>query len=147
LAYGLTDSPVGQLAWITEKFFEWTDSSKTPEDAITRDQLLTNVSLYWLTATAGSSAQLYYEMADVLPISPTPPPSAPPHPVPLEVAVYAHDASLAVRRLAEQRFPNIIQWNEFDRGGHFPAMEQPDLFVADLRSFATALTATADGAK
>src|ERR1700723_4188411 len=61
LAYGLTDSPVGQLAWIVEKFKEWTDSTDRPEDAVSRDQMLTNVSLYWLTSTAGSSAQLYYE--------------------------------------------------------------------------------------
>jgi pimeloyl-ACP methyl ester carboxylesterase len=139
LAYGLTDSPVGQLAWITEKFFEWSDSEKSPEDAITRDQLLTNVSLYWLTATAGSSANLYYEMADLLPIAPTPPPAAPPHPVPLAVAVYAHDASLAIRKLAEPNFPNLVQWSEFDRGGHFSALEQPELFVDDLRAFSAKL--------
>ena len=60
LSYALTDSPVGQLAWIAEKFKEWTDSTDRPEDAVSRDQMLTNVSLYWLTATAGSSAQLYY---------------------------------------------------------------------------------------
>jgi pimeloyl-ACP methyl ester carboxylesterase len=63
LAYGLTDSPVGQLAWIVEKFKEWTDSQDRPEDAVDRDQLLTNVMLYWLTGTAGSSARLYYERA------------------------------------------------------------------------------------
>ena len=61
LAYGLTDSPVGQLAWIAEKFKEWTDSDAVPEDAVDRDHLLTNVSIYWLTATANSSARLYYE--------------------------------------------------------------------------------------
>src|SRR4029079_17467125 len=61
LAYGLTDSPVGQLAWVVEKFKDWTDSRGAPEDAVSRDDLLTNVMLYWLTGTAGSSAQLYYE--------------------------------------------------------------------------------------
>ncbi|WP_025616720.1 epoxide hydrolase family protein [Salinispora cortesiana] len=139
LSYGLTDSPVGQLAWITEKFFEWTGAVKSPEDSVARDQLLTNISIYWLTGTAGSSAQLYYEMADMLPLAPTPPPAAPPHPVPLGVAAYAHDACLPVRRIAEPNFPNIVQWSEFDRGGHFPALEEPDLFVQDLRSFAAAL--------
>jgi microsomal epoxide hydrolase len=139
LAYGLTDSPVGQLAWITEKFYEWTDCAKAPEDAVSREQLLTNISIYWFTSTAGSSAQLYFEMADVLPIA-TPPPSLPPPlPVRLGVAVYRHDASLPIRRLADARFPNIVQWNEFDRGGHFAAMEEPDLFVQDLWSFARAL--------
>ena len=139
LAYALTDSPVGQLAWIIEKFWEWTDSEKVPEDAVSRDQLLTNISIYWLTATAGSSAQLYFEMADQLPTAPTPPPLPPPLPIPLGVAVYPHDASLPIRSLAEPRFPNIVQWTEFDRGGHFPAMEEPDLFVQDLRAFTTAL--------
>jgi pimeloyl-ACP methyl ester carboxylesterase len=139
LSYALTDSPVGQLAWITEKFWEWTDSEKVPEDAVSRDQLLTNISIYWLTATAGSSAQLYYEMADMLPTAATPPPLPPPLPVRLGVAVYPHDASLPIRALAEPRFPNIVQWTEFDRGGHYPALEEPDLFVQDLRSFRGAL--------
>jgi microsomal epoxide hydrolase len=139
LAYALTDSPAGQLAWITEKFWEWTDSATVPEDAVSRDQLLTNVSIYWLTGTAGPSAQLYYEMADQLPTAATPPPLPPPLPVKLGVAVYPQDASLPIRALAEPRFPNIVQWTEFDRGGHFPAMEEPDLFVQDLRSFRAAL--------
>jgi pimeloyl-ACP methyl ester carboxylesterase len=138
LAYGLTDSPVGQLAWIVEKFKEWTDSDKSPEDAVDRDRLLTNATIYWLTATAGSAAQLYYEAADLLPTAPTPP-STPPLPVPLGVAVYPHDILLPIRRLADRDFPNIVQWSEFNRGGHFAALEQPDLFVQDLRSFAHAL--------
>jgi hypothetical protein len=78
----LTDSPAGQLAWIVEKFREWTDSDKVPEDAVARDRLLTNATIYWLTATAGSSAQLCYEAADFLPTTPAPP-SLPPLPVPL----------------------------------------------------------------
>jgi epoxide hydrolase len=138
LAYALTDSPVGQLAWIVEKFKEWTDSDNVPEDAVARDRLLTNATIYWLTATAGSSAQLYYEAADFLPTAPMPP-SLPPLPVPLGVAVYPNDILLPIRRLADRGFPNIVQWSEFDRGGHFAAMEQPDLFVHDLRTFAHAL--------
>jgi epoxide hydrolase len=135
LAYALTDSPVGQLAWIVEKFMEWTDSDKSPEDAIPRDRLLTDVTIYWLTATAGSSAQLYYEAADFLPTAPTPP-RLPPLPVPVGVAVFPHDIVLPIRLLADRDLPNIVQWSEFDKGGHFAAMEQPDLFVHDLRSFA-----------
>jgi microsomal epoxide hydrolase len=138
LAYALTDSPVGQLAWIVEKFKEWTDSDKVPEDAIDRDLLLTDATIYWLTATAGSSAQLYYEAADFLPTAPTPP-SLPPLPVPLGVAVYPHDIILPIRRLADRDFPNIVQWSEFDRGGHFAALEQPALFVQDLRDYARLL--------
>lgn len=139
LAYGLTDSPVGQLAWIIEKFWEWTDSSRVPEDAISRDLLLTNVMIYWLTRTAGSSAQLYYEIAGLLPIADPPAGGLPPNEVPLGVAVFPHDMFLPVRRFAERDYPNIVRWTEFDRGGHFAAMEQPDLFVADLREFAAAL--------
>ncbi|MFF3070564.1 epoxide hydrolase family protein [Kitasatospora sp. NPDC057936] len=136
LAYGLTDSPVGQLAWIAEKFRDWTSG-----DSISRDQLLTTVSLYWLTATAGSSAQLYYEMADMLPDAARQPVAGPPQPVPLAVAAFAHDGSLPVRRIAERRFPNIVQWSEFAEGGHFPALEVPELLAGDLRSFARAVRA------
>ncbi|MEQ4304168.1 epoxide hydrolase family protein [Plantactinospora sp. B6F1] len=138
LAYALTDSPVGQLAWIVEKFREWSDSAKVPEDAIDRDRILTNVMLYWLTATAGSSAQFYFETADQLPTAATPPAPPPPLPVPLGVAVFPRDSARPVLRFAEPAFPNIVQWHEFDRGGHFAALEEPDLFVDDLRRFARA---------
>src|SRR5262249_46034149 len=101
LAYALTDSPVGQLAWIIEKFKEWTDSDKLPEHAADRARLRTNATISWLPATAGPSAQLYYEAADFLPTAPTPP-SLPPLPVPLGVAVYPHDIVLPIRRLADR---------------------------------------------
>ena len=129
LAYGLTDSPAGQLAWIVEKFKEWTDPIKDlPEDAVDRDQMLTNVTLYWLTATAGSSAQLYYEgfhsgqWGEPQERSMTP----------TGVAVFPGDIS--IRRIAE-RENNVVHWSEFDRGGHFAAMEAPDLLVGDVRKF------------
>lgn len=126
LAYGLHDSPVGQLAWIAEKFFEWTDSAHAPEDAVDRDQLLTNVSIYWFTGTAGSSARLYKESARLWrgPQEPSPTPTS--------VAVFPKDLLLPVRRLAE-RTNNIVRWQEYDRGGHFAAMEVPELLVADIR--------------
>ena len=139
LSYGLTDSPAGQLAWIVEKFREWTDSAKVPEDAVDRDLLLTNVSIYWLTATAGSSAQLYVETAAMLPTAAVRPPAPPPLSVPLGVAVFPHDIILPIRRFAERGFSNIVHWSEFERGGHFAAMEEPDLFVGDLRAFARTL--------
>src|SRR5262249_26429 len=107
LAYALTDSPAGQLAWIVEKFKEWTDSGKVPEDAVARTRLLPNATIYWLPGTAGSSAQLYYEAAGFLPTAPAPP-SLPPLPVPLGVAVYPHDIILPIRRLADRDFPNIV---------------------------------------
>jgi pimeloyl-ACP methyl ester carboxylesterase len=127
LAYALTDSPVGQLAWIVEKFKEWTDpAAGLPEDAVDRDRLLTDVSIYWLTATAGSSARLYYEGARSW--GQANEPSA----VPTGVAVFPMD--ITIRSIAESQH-NIVHWTEFDRGGHFAAMEAPDLLVADVREF------------
>ncbi|MEN3539939.1 epoxide hydrolase family protein [Microbispora sp. ZYX-F-249] len=138
LAYALTDSPAGQLAWITEKFWEWTDSVKSPEDAIDRDALLTIVSIYWLTATAGSSAQFYYEGAEGVrqAVAGTPPP---PVNAPVGVAVFPHDLFVPIRSFAERDYPSISHWTEFDRGGHFAALEQPDLLVEDIRVFCRTL--------
>ena len=133
LAYGLTDSPVGQLAWIVEKFHEWTAATRSPEEVVDRDLLLTNVMLYWLTGTAGSSANLYYET-----FHPTAPPATVRSEVPTGVAVFPDDAVLPVRRLAE-RDNHIVHWREYGRGGHFAAMEQPDVLVNDIRDFFGAL--------
>jgi epoxide hydrolase len=126
IAYGLTDSPVGQLAWIVEKFKEWTHPSVgLPEEAVDRDRMLTNVMLYWLTATGASSAHLYYESTHS---GNWPTPSA----VPTGVAVFAED--IPIQRFADQ-VNNIVHWSEFERGGHFAAMEAPDLLVDDVRTF------------
>jgi epoxide hydrolase len=134
LAYALTDSPVGQLAWIAEKFRDWTDSDKAPEDAVDRDQMLTIVSIYWLTGTAGSSAHFYYEgAAAVAALASGMAP--PPVPVPVGVAVFPKDIFVPVRRFAERDIPNITRWTEFTQGGHFAAMEQPGLLVDDVRAF------------
>ncbi len=135
IGYALTDSPAGQLAWLVEKFYEWTGSVASPEEVIDRDALLANATLYWLTRTATSAAHFYCDNADLLPISSTPPQPMPPLPVPVGVAVYPDDVARPVRRLAERRLPDIVHWNELDSGGHFAALEQPDLFVADLRTF------------
>ncbi|MFJ6195005.1 epoxide hydrolase family protein [Micromonospora sp. NPDC092111] len=139
LSYALTDSPVGQLAWIAEKYKEWTDSAKVPEDAVSRDHILTAVSIYWLTATAGSSAQLYYESshmdADFVGTWAGPWPLT----MPVGVASFPKDAVRPVRRFAEQILPTLSQWTEFDRGGHFAALEQPRLLVDDIRKFARSL--------
>ena len=135
VAYGLADSPVGQLAWIIEKFKELSDSQDRPEDAITRDRLLANVSLYWLTDTAGSSARIYYETAHAgTGWGAAPEPST----VPTGLALFPHDSSLAVRTIAA-RHNRIVHWSEFDRGGHFAAMEQPELLIGDIRKFFRAL--------
>jgi microsomal epoxide hydrolase len=128
LSYALTDSPAGQLAWIVEKFREWTDGD-LPEDAVDRDQMLTNVTLYWLTGTAGSSARLYLESARTGAWGP-PAPST----VPTGVAVFPYEIAPPIRRFADLS-NNIVHWTEFDRGGHFAAMEEPDLLVTDIRDF------------
>jgi epoxide hydrolase len=128
LAYGLTDSPAGQLAWIVEKFGEWTDDG-LPHEAVDRDQLLTNVTVYWLTGTAGSSARLYYESSRSQAWGPPAPDG-----VPTGVAVFPREIVSPIRRFAELA-DRIVRWTEFDRGGHFAAMEVPDLLVGDVREF------------
>ncbi|MFD1832779.1 epoxide hydrolase family protein [Streptomyces desertarenae] len=134
LAYALTDSPVGQLAWITEKFKEWTDAP-TPDDAVDRNRLLTHVMIYWLTATAGSSAQLYYESAHLMADFARTWGGPWPLTAPVGVAVFPNDASRPVRSLAERILPSLTHWSEFKSGGHFAAMEEPDLLVGDVREF------------
>ncbi|WP_433243558.1 epoxide hydrolase family protein [Actinomadura nitritigenes] len=127
LAFGLHDSPAGQMAWIVEKFKEWTDPAHDlPDQAVDRDQMLTDVTLYWFTGTAGSSARLYKEGATDWgqPVGKSD--------VPTGVAVFPGDAG--IRRVAEREH-NVIHWSEFDRGGHFAAMEAPDLLVDDVRAF------------
>ena len=120
IGYALTDSPVGQLVWIAERFAQWTD----PATPVSDDRLLTDVTLYWLTATAASSARLHHDA----------PRRTDPCPVPVGVAVFPHDITLSVRPLAERLY-DIRQWSEFERGGHFAAMEVPDLLAADVRDF------------
>ncbi len=155
VAYGLHDSPVGQLAWIVEKFKELTDPEDgLPEDGIGRDRILTGVSLYWFTGTAGSAAQIYYEEISANAWSGAGDWSADSGgdggdstgwddgggdwaagqrgTVPTGVLVSTHDVT--IRRWAE-RDHNIVHWRELDRGGHFLAMEAPDLLVGDVRAF------------
>ncbi|HEV2886393.1 MAG TPA: epoxide hydrolase [Jatrophihabitans sp.] len=134
LAYGLNDSPVGQLAWIVEKYKEWTDSEKVPEDAVDRDRMLTVVSIFWFTRTAGSSAQFYYEGAEMLRLAASGA-APPPITVPVGVAVFPHDPFLPIRRFAERDIATINRWTEFDKGGHFAALEQPELLTADVQEF------------
>ena len=127
IAYALNDSPVAQLAWIAEKFREWTDpAAELPEDAVDRDRLLTNVSLYWFTGSGASAAQFLYEAAHA---HEWPGPSE----VPQGWAVFAATDDL-VRRLIDPE-EKLAHWSEFDRGGHFAAMETPDLLVDDIRAF------------
>jgi epoxide hydrolase len=130
LAYALTDSPAGQLAWIVEKFKEWSDpAARFAESVAHTDQLLTNVSLYWFTRTAGSSANRYYEALHD-PTAWTPKARSG---VPTGVLV-SLTQDVAIRRFAE-RDHNVVHWSEFERGGHFFALEEPRQFVADVREF------------
>ncbi|MEV0590548.1 epoxide hydrolase family protein [Nonomuraea cavernae] len=127
LAFGLHDSPAAQLAWIAEKFKEWTDPARElPEDAVDVDQLLTDISIYWFTGTAASSARLYKETQSSWGAA------AEYTALPHGVAVFPGDPG--VRRIAE-RGHNVVHWSEFDRGGHFAAMETPELLVEDIRAF------------
>ncbi|MEV6278802.1 epoxide hydrolase family protein [Nocardia sp. NPDC051832] len=128
IAQLLADSPAGQLGWIVEKYHEWTDRTRAlPEDAVGRDRLLANVSMYWFTDTARSVANMYYERfhdAEMF---------APKGTVPTGVAVFK-DGDYAIRRFAEKAH-NITHWSEFYSGGHFPALEVPDLLTGDIREF------------
>ena len=130
LAYGLHDSPVGQLAWITEKFKEWTDAARElPDDAIGRDNLLTDISVYWFTGTAGSSANLYYESAhDPAAWAPKPRGTVP------TGVIATSTTDVAIRRFAE-RDHNVTRWTEVERGGNFLALEQPQSLIDDVRAF------------
>lgn len=130
LAYGLTDSPVGHLAWIVEKFKEWTDpAAPHPEDAVDRDHILTNVSLNWFTATAGSSANLYWETLH----DPAAKKRKARNTVPTGVAV-SLTQDVTIRRWAA-RENNVVHWTEFEHGGHFAALEVPEFLVGDVRKF------------
>ncbi|WP_067688665.1 epoxide hydrolase family protein [Nocardia jejuensis] len=135
LAQLLADSPVGQLGWIVEKYKEWTDAARElPDEAIDRDKILTTVTVYWLTDTARSVANYYYErFHDAAMFAPKPKGT-----VPTGVAVFT-TADFAIRRFAEKAH-TIVHWSEFYSGGHFPALEVPDLLTADIRALFGALT-------
>jgi epoxide hydrolase len=128
LGYGLADSPVGQLAWILEKFWAWTDCDGHPENALSRDEMLDNVMLYWLTNSGTSSARLYWESFGRA--------RRPIVTVPTGFAVYPKEIVPPIRAWVGHHYPNVVHWSEQPKGGHFAAFEVPDLFVADLRTFA-----------
>ena len=126
VSFGLSDSPVGQLAWILEKFHDWTDPARElPEDAVALGHILTEVSIYWFTNTSASAANLYYENRRAAEVAGR-------SEIPTGVAVFPTDP--AMRHILEREH-NITHWSEFDRGGHFAALEAPDLLVDDIRTF------------
>ncbi len=126
VGYGLVDSPVGLAGWIFEKMWAWTDNAGSPFDALGRDQILDNIMLYWLPGTGASSARLYWESFG----------SFAPQEIDLPVAVSAFPREIlpTPRKWAERNYRNLVHWGEMDRGGHFAAWEQPDAFVAELRT-------------
>ena len=126
LGYGLADSPVGQLAWIVEKFWAWTDCDGHPENALSKDEMLDDVMLYWLTNSAASSARLYWESFGKMAPGKVE--------VPTGVAAFPKEIMKAPRNWCEARY-NITHWTDMPRGGHFAAFEQPELFVEDVREF------------
>lgn len=126
LGYALSDSPSGQAAWIYEKLQEWTDNDGDVASVLTLDEMLDNISLYWLTGTATSSARYYWEnraAADILGLVD----------LPTGITQFPGDLFNSSRRWAERAFSQIIHWSEADRGGHFAAWEQPELFADELR--------------
>lgn len=126
LGYGLVDSPAGQAAWIYEKMWAWTDNKGVPEDALTHDEMLDNIMLYWLPATAASSARLYWESFTSF--------STKQLDLPVGISIYPREIFRPSRRWAEKHISNIIHWNELDRGGHFAAWEVPELYVEEVRT-------------
>ncbi len=129
VGYGLNDSPAGLAAWIVEKFHGWSDNDGDVESAFTKDELLTNVTLYWVTETITSASRLYYESGNT--------PSTRPVgyiDVPTGAAMFPKEISFTPRRWAEARY-NIVRWTVMPRGGHFAALEEPELLVDDIRAF------------
>ncbi len=126
LAYGLTDSPAGQAAWILEKFWSWMDCDGHPENVLSRDELLDNVMIYWLTASAGSSARLYWESFRNPPFDPVK--------VPVGCTIFPKEIFRTSKRWAEKRFGPLLHWNEPSKGGHFAAFEQPATYVDEVRT-------------
>jgi pimeloyl-ACP methyl ester carboxylesterase len=127
VGYGLSDSPTGLAAWMYDKFAQWTFSGGEPERVLTKDEMLDDISLYWLTNTAISSARLYWEnnannfnAVDIA--------------IPAAVTVFPGEIYRAPRSWAERAYHNLIYWNEVDTGGHFASWEQPALFAAELRA-------------
>ena len=126
VGYGLVDSPAALCAWIVEKFWSWTDCDGDPATALSRDEMLDNVMLYWLPATGASSARLYWESFGK-PLSGS-------VQVPVGGSTFPKEIFRVSRRWAEHHYPDLRYWNELDKGGHFAAFEQPAAFVREVRA-------------
>ena len=130
LGYGLTDSPAGLAGWIVEKFYAWTDHDGDLETAVTRDQILTNLTVYWVTQTINSSVRLYCESQRTDRFGPM----GEFVKVPTAAALFPKEMFRIPRAYAEKTF-NLQRYTRFDRGGHFAALEEPDLLIGDIRAF------------
>ncbi len=126
VGYGLVDSPAGLLGWIVEKFWAWSDCDGDPGNVFSKDEMLDNIMLYWLPGTAASAARLYWESFGKRIQDPVP--------VPAGVSIFPKDIYRPSRRWAEPQFSDLRYWNELDKGGHFAALEQPAIFVDELRA-------------
>ncbi|MEV5662568.1 epoxide hydrolase family protein [Streptomyces flaveolus] len=134
IGYSLVDSPVGLLAWILDKFAEWSDTEDSPFETISRDRVLDDVTLYWLTRTGASAARIYYESHNSLdPELRVDVPSA--------VSMYPRDIEKTPRPWAQERYRRIVRWNAPETGGHFPSLEVPAYFVRDLQEGLAAVLA------
>jgi pimeloyl-ACP methyl ester carboxylesterase len=131
LAFGLTDSPAGLAAWIVEKFRAWTDCNGNPENAVRRDEMLANISLYWFTGAIGSSFWPYYARMH----GPWPIPEGQTVDVPMGYAEFPKEILTPPRSLAERTYTNIKRWTAMPKGGHFAALEQPDALAHEVREF------------
>ena len=129
IGYALDDSPAGLAAWIVEKFRAWTDCDGDVERCLTKDVMLDNIMLYWLTGTAHSAGRLYYEVEHGGAAAPNARVE-----VPVGVAAFPREVLRFPRSWAEQRY-NLVRWTDMPRGGHFAALEQPELLIDDVRSF------------
>ena len=130
LAYGLNDSPVGLAAWIIEKFRAWSDCDGEVERRFSKDELLTNIMIYWVTETIHSSMRTYYENAHAS----SPLESGQHIDVPAGFALFPKEINLPPREWAERSL-RIQRWTQMPRGGHFASLEEPDLLAKDLRAF------------
>ncbi|NJC68318.1 epoxide hydrolase [Planosporangium thailandense] len=133
VGYGLVDSPVGQCAWIAEKYWAWTDHGGDPLSALSRDQMLDNISVYWHTATAASSARIYWEHGFARPSGRSTGPEPEPLVGPVGVSVFPREIFRPSRRWCERYCRDLRFYEQLPRGGHFAAFEQPELFVDQVR--------------
>jgi len=127
VGYGLVDSPSGQAAWIIEKFYQWTDCNGHPENAISRDELLDNVMMYWLSKSAASSARLYWESFKNPPQDEVD--------IPTGCSIFPKEIVRPSERWIRKRFTNLKYYNELEKGGHFAAFEQPEIFLQEIRTY------------